>query len=241
MDFGPSAVDYAAYRRSFPASFFERLPLRGRILDLGSGTGGVASGYAARGNPVVALELSPAMLRQAPAALDRVVARAEAPPFADRTFDAVVAGQCWHWFDGPRVARECVRLLRPGGVVAIAHFDYRVEPGGVAAATEEVVLRHNPTWPMAGSRSDGRYDAWRPHLAAAGLVDLDSWWYDEPMTYDHASWRGRMRACNGVLAVVDPAERAVVDREIGEMLTARFPDEPLVVPHRVFVLRATRP
>jgi SAM-dependent methyltransferase len=240
MDFGPSAVDYAAYRRSFPPSFFERLPLTGRILDLGSGTGGVAAGYAARGNEVVALERSIAMLRQAPAGLARVVAMAEAPPFGDRVFDAVVAGQCWHWFDGPRVARECVRMLRPGGVVAIAHFDYLVEPGGVAAATEEVVLAHNPTWPMAGSRSDGRYDAWRPHLAGAGLVDVDSFWYDEPQAYDHASWRGRMRACNGVLAVVDPAERAAVDREIGAMLAARFP-ERLVVPHRVFVLRATRP
>jgi SAM-dependent methyltransferase len=237
MDFGPSAADYASHRKGFPPSFFDRLPLAGRLLDLGSGTGGVAAGYAARGAKVVALDRSSDMLRQAPAELARVVARAERCPFGDGSFDAVIAGQCWHWFDGPVVARECARLVRPGGTVAIAHLDYVLERGGVAEATEAVVLRHNPGWPMAGT--DGIYERWRPELVAAGLVELDSFWYDERFVYRREAWRGRIRACNGVIELPDPAARAAVDREIAATLE-RFA-EPLEILHRVFVLTARRP
>lgn len=237
MDFGPAAADYASHRKGFPPSLFERLPLGGRILDLGSGTGGLAVGYRARGAAVVALDRSRQMLAEAPADLARVVARAEALPLADATFDAVIAGQCWHWFDGPAVARECYRVVKPGGIVAIAHLDYVLAPGGVAEATEALIVAANPGWPMAGT--SGVYDRWRPELAAAGLVDLESWWYDEPYRYDHAAWRGRIRACNGVIALPDPAARASLDAELAGLLAARFP-EPLTIPHRVFVLRGRR-
>src|SRR5512143_258648 len=119
MDFGASAVDYATHRKGFPPSFFERVPLRGRILDLGTGTGSVASGYARRGAWTVGLDLSLPMLRAAEGVPARLAARAEALPFRAGAFDAVVAGQCWHWFDGPAAARECWRVLRPGGALVI--------------------------------------------------------------------------------------------------------------------------
>lgn len=233
MNFGASAADYRRHRKGFPPLLFDRLPLAGRLLDLGSGTGTLAAGYAERGADVVALDRSGEMLRQAPVAA-RVVARAEACPFADASFDAVVAGQCWHWFDGPAVARECTRLLAPGGVLAIAHFDYLADAGGVAAASEALILARDPGWAMAGG--DGRYERWRPHLEGAGFVDVEAWWEDVAIEYSHEDWRGRMRACNGVLALPDPASRLAFDRELGALLAAQFA-EPLVVPHRIFVIR----
>lgn len=235
MDFGASATDYATHRKGFPPSFFERVPLRGRILDLGTGTGSVASGYARRGAWTVGLDLSLPMLRAAEGVPARVAARAETLPFRAGAFDAVVAGQCWHWFDGPAAARECWRVLRPGGALVIAHFDYLADRSGVARETERLILRFNPGWTMAGK--DGRYERWRPHLAA--FADLESFWYDEDVTYSHQSWRGRMRACNGALAVRDDAARSRLDLLVGELLATRFP-EPLVVPHRVFVLRGRK-
>ena len=33
----------------------------------------------------------------------------------DRSVDMVAAAQAFHWFDGPAFARECRRILRPGG------------------------------------------------------------------------------------------------------------------------------
>jgi SAM-dependent methyltransferase len=237
MDFGSAARDYKLHRRGFPDSFFARVPLSGRVLDLGAGTGTIARGYLAQGAAATAVDLSPAMLREAPDLPARAAARAEALPLRGASFDAIVAGQCWHWFDGARAAAECRRALRPGGRLVIAHFDYLADRPGVARDTEELILRYNPRWTMAFG--DGRYERWGAPLAAAGFADVRSFFYDEPAEYTHESWRGRMRACNGAMAVPDAAERARLDADVARMLAERWP-EPLLVPHRVFVISGTR-
>jgi SAM-dependent methyltransferase len=237
MDFGPSAHDYARYRQAFPSTFFDRVPLRGEVLDLGAGTGALARGYAQRGARVVALDLSLIMLTQAGDLPSRVVARAEACPFRSESFDAITAGQCWHWFDGPAVAQECRRLLRPKGTLVIAHFNYLPLPSSVAEASEALILARTPDWALAGiARMEGRWDA---HLLGAGLRDLASFRYEIDVQYTHEAWRGRMRACNGVLAL--GAERAAeYDEELTRLLEASFP-EPLIVRHEVFALLARAP
>jgi SAM-dependent methyltransferase len=237
MNFGPAAHDYAKHRQTFPESYFDRFPLQGTLLDLGSGTGSLARGYAVRGAQVIAADLSPAMLRQAADLPRRVVARAEASPFRSASFDAVTAGQCWHWFDGPAVARECRRLLRPGGRIVIAHFNYLPLPGSAAEASEALILAENPDWPLAGiSHMAGVWDA---HLVDAGFEDLTSSAYELDVPYSHEAWRGRMRACNGVLAL-GPDRIATYDDALAVKLRESFP-EPLSVRHEVFALMARVP
>lgn len=249
MDFGRAADDYARHRSGFPRSFFARLAADGlavrgaRALDVGTGTGTVARGLAALGLRTAGIDVSRELLaagrgadaESGPAGC-RVVARAERLPFAGGSFDLVVAGQCWHWFDGPAAAQECRRVLRPGGALVIAHFDYLAAPDNAAGAAETLVLARNPRWAMAGS--DGRYPRWRQHLEAAEFRDVREAEWDEPVTYSHAAWRGRIRACNGVLALRDPAAVAAFDAEHAAVLAARFPD-PTDVPHRVWFLAAS--
>jgi SAM-dependent methyltransferase len=237
MDFGPSAEDYARHRVTFPPSFFDRVPLHGEVLDLGAGTGALARGYAQRGARVVALDLSLAMLARAADLPRKVAARAEACPFRSDSFDAVTAGQCWHWFDGPAVAQECRRILRREGTLVIAHFNYLPVAGSVAEASEALILERKPDWAFAGiTRLEGRWDA---QLRGAGLRDLASFSYEIEVQYTHEAWRGRMRACNGVLAL--GAERAAeYDDALARLLNARFP-EPLIVRHEVFALVARAP
>ena len=47
-----------------------------------------------------------------------MLCRAEALPFADGSFDAVLGAQMWHW-TSPPAAHEVARVLRPGGWLAL--------------------------------------------------------------------------------------------------------------------------
>lgn len=249
VDFGRTAKDYALHRPGFPPAFFDRLERDGvfapgqRLLDIGTGTGTLARGFAARGLSVVGLDPSERMLGEAEALaraealeVEWVRASAEQTGIEERAFDIVSAGQCWHWFDRPRAAAECSRVLRAGGRMLVAYFSYLVVPGSCAEATEQLILRHNPAWPMAGG--DARYPHWAADLRDAGFLDVEAFQFDLPVTFTHQGWRGRFRACNGVLAL--PAEQMDdFDAELGELLEARFP-EPIVAPHRVYWIVGTK-
>ncbi len=250
VDFGRTAGDYARHRPGFPDVFFDHV--RGydigiagqRVLDLGTGTGSLARGFAARGSAVVGLDPSRDMLAEAAIAADDaglsvrwVLAGAEATGLSPGSFDVVTAGQCWHWFDRPRVAAEATRVLRGGGRLLVAYFSYLCESGTVGAATEEIVLRYNPTW--AWSDRDGRYPEYLDDLLGAGLRHLGTFDFVIPVSFTHESWRGRFRACNGVLDL--PPERlASFDADLAHMLAERFP-EPVVSEHRVFGIVAEKP
>src|ERR1700722_19020900 len=137
IDFGKTASDYAKHRAGFPEAFFERLATLNLIrpgmkaLDLGTGTGTVARGMATRGLEVTGLDKSTALMEQAKQLdaeagvavryLDRT---AEATGFPDHSLDLVTAGQCWHWFKRDEAANEVRRILKPGGLLIIAHFDW---------------------------------------------------------------------------------------------------------------------
>jgi SAM-dependent methyltransferase len=246
-DFGRTAADYSKHRAGFPPSLFARLRERGvgipgqRVLDLGTGTGALNRGFARAGCQVTGLDISPQLLEQA-RALDRaeslsteyVLAPAEVTGLPDAAFDLVSAGQCWHWFDRPRAAAEARRLLVAGGKILIAHFDWLPLPGNVVAATEALILQHNPAWPYAGAA--GVYPRWFADLSVAGFELLESFSYDTAVEYSHEGWRGRIRASAGVAASLSPDRVAVFDGELAALLARDFPQEPLRVPHRVFAL-----
>ena len=163
-------------------------------------------------------------------------ARAEETGLPSGYADVVAAGQCWHWFDRPAAMREVIRVLKPEGRLVIAHFDWLPLPGNVVEATERIVLQHNPEWSMGDQC--GIYTDWFRELGSAAFRAIESFSYDIDVPYSHEAWRGRLRACGGVGAVLSPDEVERFDRALAGMLLLRYPDEELQVPHRVFVVMA---
>jgi SAM-dependent methyltransferase len=249
IDFGPAAGDYARHRPGFPDAFFGRVGRAGigtpgqRVLDLGTGTGSLARGFAARGCCVVGLDPSAEMLHEA-VGLTRgadlrvhyIQATAEATGLRDEGFHVICAGQCWHWFDRARASREVARLLRPGGRALIGYLTYLADPGTLARTTEALVLRYHPDWRFAGS--DGRMPQYAADLAAQGLGHLETFEFDLDICFTHDSWRGRFRTCNGVLTL-SPEHRAAFDEDLRALLASSYRD-PIFVPHRVYGILAQK-
>lgn len=249
VNFGLTANDYASHRAGFPASFFARMEALGvgkpqqDIIDLGTGTGTVARGLALKGAKVIAIDPSLSMMHQAEQ-LDKAIgvqvdyrmAKAENTHLPSASADVVTAGQCWHWFDGAKAAQEVKRILRPNGIVVIAHFDWLPLKGNVVEATEQLILKYNPAWHLGGRT--GLYPAWLRHLGEAGFRNIETFSYDEPAIYTPISWRGRIRASAGVGASLPADEVTGFDEELATILEARYPSEKLAIPHRIFVVMA---
>jgi SAM-dependent methyltransferase len=252
VDFGRTAEDYGRYRAGFPDTLFDRLAAMGiglsgqRVLDLGTGTGAMARGFARRGCTVTGLDPAQALMEEAERLdaeagvnVEYVVGRAEDTGLPTGTFDIVSAGQCWHWFERGKAAREALRLLRPAGRLVIAHYDWIPLPGNVVEATEALIRHYNPDWRLHGGT--GIYPAWPTDVAIAGFQDIETFSFDEPALYSHEAWRGRIRASAGVAASLPPDRVEAFDRDLRSCLAARFPDDPLVAPHRAFALVCTAP
>jgi SAM-dependent methyltransferase len=252
IDFGRTAADYATYRADYPEGLFSRLQAMGagrrgqRVLDLGTGTGALARGFARSGCSVTGLDPSTPLLdqaRQLDAAarvnITYVVGRAEDTGLTPGAWDVVTAAQCWHWFDRDRAAAEARRLLAARGTLVICYLDYLPLPGNVCSATESLILQYNPRWTMAGGT--GIHGEWTVEIGVAGFDRIETFSFDVTIPFSHEAWRGRMRTCNAIGASLPDAGVANFDRALTQLLTERFPSEPIFVPHRAWALVARAP
>jgi SAM-dependent methyltransferase len=252
VDFGRTADDYSRHRAGFPDELADRLARLGiggpgqDVVDLGTGTGSLARLFALRGATVTGVDPAAPLLDKARLLDARVGVEvryvegaAERTGLADDSADVVTAGQCWHWFRAAEATAEVRRLLRPGGTVVIAHFDWLPVSGNVVAATEALILRHNPAWRLAGGT--GLYPRWLTDLRLGGFTGIETFSFDLDVAYSHLDWVGRIRASAGVAASLDPAAVGVFSAELTALLADRFPGDPLLVPHRVWAVTARRP
>jgi SAM-dependent methyltransferase len=247
-EFGRTAEDYAAHRAGFPESFFDRLlpfgiGLPGQdIVDMGTGTGTLARGFARRGCAVTGIDLDAEMLVQAGimaeqegVTVDFKQGTAEATRLEDNCCDVVSAGQCWHWFDPNRAIPEILRILRPGGLLLIGHFDWLTLKGNVVEMTEALILEHCPEWKGAGGM--GLYPWWLKQLGDVGIEGMETFSYDVAQVYSQEAWRGRIQASAGI-ASLSPGARNAFDKAFAVELKKFSGEEDLAIPHRVFGLIA---
>ncbi|MFF2324947.1 MULTISPECIES: class I SAM-dependent methyltransferase [unclassified Streptomyces] len=129
LSFDKAAAGYAAHRPSYPPALLTALeeladrPLKGaRVADIGAGTGLATALLHARGAHVIAVEPGPGMASQFRLGLPDVLlvlGDGNSLPLASGSMDFLTFAQAWHWTDQSKSVPEALRVLRPGGALAL--------------------------------------------------------------------------------------------------------------------------
>jgi len=196
--FGADPQRYDRTRPSYPEALVERIlaSCPGRaVVDVGIGTGVSARPFRAAGCRVLGVEVDPRMAqfaRQEGFEVD--VAPFEAWDPAGRTFDAVIAGQAWHWVDPAAGAAKAADVLRPGGRLAV-FWNVFEPPDALAeafAATYRRVLPDSPFF--RGTFGGAAAYAAQSSKAADGIgqvcafAEPEQWSFDWERSYTRNEW-----------------------------------------------------
>ena len=132
---------------------------RGRILEIGCGTGQATAAFARRGFPMICLEPGPnaallARERLAPFPQVEVVTQTfEAWLLArPEAFDLVISAQALHWVAPEVRFVKAAAVLRPGGALAVFGHEAVIEAPSIREELVAAYARHAPT--ITGSTTD---------------------------------------------------------------------------------------
>jgi ubiquinone/menaquinone biosynthesis C-methylase UbiE len=241
-----SAGDYAVVGTTLQIvgeELCEALDLRSdqKVLDVAAGNGNVALAAARRWCEVVASDYVPALLDRARerAAAERLSidfreADAEALPFADASFDAVVSSfGVMFTPDQDRAAAELVRVCKRGGKIGLANWT----PEGFIGQLFKTIGKHVP--PPAGARSPALWGT-RARLAelfeahASSIQSAQRHFVFRYRSPEH--WLEVFRTFYGPLlkafAALAPAAQAALEQDLLSLIGQfnRSGDRSMVVP-----------
>jgi SAM-dependent methyltransferase len=179
LSFGNVAETYHRVRPPYSRRLLERahealeLDAGAHVLDLAAGTGRLTQELACRFAHVVAVEPDGRMRALHGSAL---AGTAEAIPLDDASLDAVFVGEAFHWFDPAAAIPELVRVLRPGGGLAIVSTHWwETEPPLPGEALELLSEPYERSLP-------GRRPPWDDAFAASPFEALRYERVDDELT-----------------------------------------------------------
>jgi SAM-dependent methyltransferase len=190
--FGVDAQRYDRTRPRYPDALVRRVIAAspGRdVVDVGCGTGIAARQFQAAGCTVLGVEPDARMADFARhSGVEVEVATFEEWDAAGHTFDAVVAGQAWHWVDPVAGVRKAAQVLRPGGLLAVFGHVFEAPPEA-AAAVAAAYRRVAPDSPFANqpvptaASSRPALDMYRVMFARAADGMREAGGFDEPQQW----------------------------------------------------------
>jgi SAM-dependent methyltransferase len=176
------AAAYVRGRPEYPVALEEWLRRdlglgEGKVaIDLGAGTGKFLPRLLAVGAEVIAIEPSGAMRAQLEALFPQVdvrEGRAQAMPLEDKSADAVICAQCFHWFANDQALKEIRRVLKPGGSLGLV-WNIRDATTPWVARLIEIMA------PYDGGTPDYESQEWRKPFPKEGFSELQKHTFDNP-------------------------------------------------------------
>ncbi len=233
--FGRAAEAYERGRPEYPGEavdwLADRLGLaRGRVVvDVGAGTGKLTRALAPTGARLIAIEPVAAMravLERSLPDVEVLAGSAEEIPLAAGSADAVVAGQAFHWFDGPRALVEFDRVLGPAGRLGLIwnRRDHRQE---LEQAIDTIIT------PYRGSTPAYHSTEWaRAFQDSSPFTLVDQVEVPFSQTLDEDGFVDRLMSIS-FIAALDQPERQSVEGRLRALAEAKL--EPLRHHCQVFV------
>ncbi|MFC3983215.1 class I SAM-dependent methyltransferase [Streptosporangium jomthongense] len=244
--FNAAAAQYEASRPSYPPALFDfieeslgRSLAGARVADIGVGTGIATRLLSERGADVIAVEPGEAMVTEFRRTLPDVpVVRGDgnALPLADSSHDLITYAQSWQWTDSERSVPEALRVLRPGGALALWWNTNAFDIPWIRAQDERIA-RHCGVPPHPVTRPDDGEAIRLTGLTGLRVVRRLLRWQRTVSFDTHLANIGSRSA----FLVLDQATAHAFFTEERQRLHDAFPDETLEETYVVDLLVATRP
>ena len=220
--FSDRVEDYVKYRPHYPQAAFDVLrervgdPQTSTIADIGSGTGISTKPLLEMGFEVFAVEPNAAMRAAAEIELSRyprfhsIAATAEQTSLKDRSSDAVLTAQAFHWFDRARVRDEFQRILTSRGWIAIMWNDRDRTETALAREYEQLLQTFGSDYDQVKARGQAASERgslasfFRPH----GYVVMT---FKNHQDLDFEAFRGRALSASYLPKPPHPRHAALID------------------------------
>jgi len=179
--FSSRADNYVRHRPGYPREVVQllreecALKIDSLIADIGSGTGKLTELLLENGNVVWGIEPNREMRETGERLLKKLPlfrsldGTAEATNLPDHVLDLVTVGQAFHWFDLEACRPEFLRILKPGGHVAIIWNDRLVDATPFLAAYDQLLRRFSTDYEQVNHRRFNDGEAVRRFLGGKSL------------------------------------------------------------------------
>ena len=224
-----------------------------QLLDIGCGPGDLAAAAAALGADAAGIDVAPSMVRRAALANPSIPFRLgsfEAIPGGDAAFDALAGNFVFNHVGRPELAlAEAMRVLRPGGMLALSAWDAPRRNRVLGLFADAVVAADAPAPDgvpegPTNFRSD---DELRALFDTAGFeaVGLQRLMFETPVPNLDALWSGVLDSAVRIPPAImrQPADVQERIRSAFDELAAvhRRPDGSFAIPVSIQVIGGRRP
>jgi ubiquinone/menaquinone biosynthesis C-methylase UbiE len=197
-----------------------------RILDVACGSGNVSLAAARRGAVVTGIDFVAALLERAQERaaaewleIDFREADAEALPFDDGSFDAVLSGFGVMFApDQERAAAELLRVCRPGGVIGLANWT----PNSAATELTNLVAEYVPQAPDLRSPDEWGTasrlkELFGSRVRSMTIKDRSFLWRDLSAERLVENYRANLGQMSNAFAQLDPRQSEELSRGLAQI------------------------